>query len=114
MYNLVVILILVVCVLLAGVVLIQNSKGGGLAANYGGANQVMGVRKTTETIEKATWILAAVLMVLSIFATALIRSVHPHAEGELKTEVVATDINAASLPANTVAAPAQEAAPAAE
>ena len=72
MYTVIVILILIVCVLLAAVVLVQNSKGGGLAANFSAPNQIMGVRKTTETIEKITWWLVAILLVLSLSAAAFI------------------------------------------
>ncbi len=72
MYNFVIILILIVCVLLAVVVLVQNSKGGGLAANFSAPNQIMGVRKTTETIEKITWWLFGILLVLCLAATMLI------------------------------------------
>ena len=74
MYNFIVILILIVSVLLAIVVLVQNSKGGGLAANFSAPNQIMGVRKTTEFLEKATWTLAAALIVLSLIATISIHS----------------------------------------
>ena len=54
MYTVVVILILIVSVLLGLIVLVQNSKGGGLVSNFGGANQMMGVRQTTDFLEKAT------------------------------------------------------------
>ena len=74
MYNFIVILILIVSVLLAIVVLIQNSKGGGLAANFSAPNQIMGVRKTTDFLEKATWTLAIALVVLSLIATISIKS----------------------------------------
>ena len=56
------------------VVLVQNSKGGGLAANFSAPNQIMGVRKTTDFLEKATWTLAAALIVLSLIATISIHS----------------------------------------
>ncbi|MBR1792234.1 MAG: preprotein translocase subunit SecG [Bacteroidales bacterium] len=72
MYGLFVILILIVCVLLAVVVLVQNSKGGGLAANFSAPNQILGVRRTTDFLEKATWWLAAILIVLSLCATMAI------------------------------------------
>ena len=72
MYVFLVILIIIVCVILAAVVLIQNSKGGGLAANFSAPTQVMGVRQTTDFLEKATWTLAAALVVLSILATIAI------------------------------------------
>ena len=74
MYNFIVILILIVSVLLAIGVLVQNSKGGGLAANFSAPNQIMGVRKTTDFLEKATWTLAAALIVLSLIATISIHS----------------------------------------
>ena len=54
MYTFIVILILIVSVLLALVVLVQNSKGGGLAANFAAPTQVMGVRQTADFLEKAT------------------------------------------------------------
>ncbi len=65
-YILVSVLILITCVLLTLVVLVQNSKGGGLASNFAGSNQFMGVRKTTDFLEKSTWTLAIVLLVLSL------------------------------------------------
>lgn len=68
MYLLCVILIVLVSVLMCGIVLIQNSKGGGLAAGFASSNQIMGVRKTTDFLEKATWTLAALILVVSIAA----------------------------------------------
>ncbi len=65
-YVFVSVLILITCVLLALVVLVQNSKGGGLASNFSSSNQFMGVRKTADFLEKATWTLAVVLLVLSL------------------------------------------------
>ncbi len=65
-YVLVSVLILIACVLLALVVLVQNSKGGGLASNFSSSNQFMGVRKTADFLEKATWSLAIILLVLSL------------------------------------------------
>ena len=63
------ILIIIVSILLILVVLIQNSKGGGLASNFASSNQVMGVRKTADFLEKATWTLAISLLALSLLAT---------------------------------------------
>ncbi|GAB1405918.1 MAG: preprotein translocase subunit SecG [Lentimicrobiaceae bacterium] len=65
-YILVSVLILITCVLLALVVLVQNSKGGGLASNFASSNQFMGVRKTADFLEKTTWTLAIILLVLSL------------------------------------------------
>lgn len=60
------IITIVVCLLLIGVILIQNSKGGGIQSQFGAATQIMGVKKGTEFVEKATWGLAIALIVLSI------------------------------------------------
>jgi len=67
MYLTLTILIVIAAIILVFVVLIQNSKGGGLAAGFASANQVFGVRKTTDRIEKFTWILIATIVALSIF-----------------------------------------------
>ena len=72
MYTLVVILILIVSVLLSLIVLVQNSKGGGLVSNFGGANQMMGVRQTTDFLEKATWTLGGILVVLCLISSITI------------------------------------------
>ena len=71
MFVLVTVLIIIVALLLALVVLVQNGKGGGLAANFASQNQVMGVRKTTDFLEKATWTLAAVMILLCLISSAL-------------------------------------------
>ena len=75
MFYVLVILILVVSVLLGLVVLVQNSKGGGLISNFGGANQVMGVRQTTDFLEKATWTMAIILVVLCLASSLAINKV---------------------------------------
>ena len=66
MYTLFVILIVIAAILMIGIVLIQESKGGGLSSSFAGYNQVAGVRKTTDFIEKATWALAASMVAISI------------------------------------------------
>lgn len=66
MYTLFVILIVLAALLMIGIVLIQESKGGGLASGFASANNVVGVRQTTNFIEKATWTLAGAMVVISI------------------------------------------------
>lgn len=66
MYIFITILILIAAVCMILIVLVQNSKGGGLAAGFSSSNQIMGVRKTTDFLEKATWGLAVTILVLSI------------------------------------------------
>jgi len=74
MYVLLTILIVIASILLTLLVLVQNSKGGGLAAGFSSSNQIMGVRKTTDFLEKATWGLVIFVVVLSIAAVG----VHKH------------------------------------
>ncbi len=71
MYSLLLILIVICAVLLCFIVTIQNSKGGGLAAGFSSSNQIMGVRKTTDFLEKSTWTLIVLIVVMSI-ATAFV------------------------------------------
>lgn len=71
-YIIVSVLILITSVLLMLVVLVQKSKGGGLASNFSGSNQYMGVRKTADFLEKSTWTLAIVLLALSLFSIFVI------------------------------------------
>ena len=66
MYTLLVILIVIAALLMIGIVLIQESKGGGLSSNFASYNQIGGVRKTTDFIEKATWSLAIAMVVISV------------------------------------------------
>ena len=70
-YYLFVGLIVVASILMCFVVLIQNSKGGGLSSSFASSNQIMGVRKTTDFIEKFTWGLAIFMVVCSV-ATAYV------------------------------------------
>lgn len=68
-----IILIILASVILSLIVLVQNPKGGGLAANIGGfSNQFMGVKQTTDVLEKGTWIFAAVIGVLCIISSMFI------------------------------------------
>ncbi|MDY6393447.1 MAG: preprotein translocase subunit SecG [Synergistales bacterium] len=72
MFILVTVLIMIAALVLALIVLVQNGKGGGLAANFASQNQVMGVRKTTDFLEKATWFLAGAMIVFCLLSSALI------------------------------------------
>ena len=66
MYTLFIVLIVLASLLMIFIVLIQESKGGGLAINFSSTNSIMGVRKTTNFVEKATWGLAGAMVVFSI------------------------------------------------
>jgi preprotein translocase subunit SecG len=80
------VLILLTCIVLILAVLVQNPKGGGLASGFSSGSQVMGVRRTADFLEKATWTLAVLLFVFSITTTGM--------TGKGKT---ATDVNSTSL-----------------
>ena len=71
MYLFLVILMVVAAILMCFIVLIQNSKGGGLASGFSSSNEILGVRKTTDVLEKLTWGLA-VFMVIASIATAYV------------------------------------------
>ena len=85
MYLLLVILMVIASVLMCFIVLIQNSKGGGLASGFSSSNQIMGVRKTTDFLEKATWSLAVFLVVMSVASAYVIPSVS-HKGGDVILE----------------------------
>lgn len=74
MYLLFVGLIVLAAVLMCFVVLIQNSKGGGLSSSFAASNQIMGVRKTTDFIEKLTWGLAIFMVVVSVATSYVVPS----------------------------------------
>lgn len=87
MYVFISILILIASILLILIVLIQNSKGGGLASGFSSSNQIMGVRKTTDFLEKATWSLAGTLVVLCIVITAFIPRAEQNTQSEIRQQV---------------------------
>ena len=66
MYSILIVLIVIAAILMALIVLIQESKGGGLASGFASSNAIMGVRRTTDIIEKVTWGLAIAIVVLSV------------------------------------------------
>ncbi|MEX0810979.1 MAG: preprotein translocase subunit SecG [Chitinophagales bacterium] len=67
MYVFLTVIMIIICVLLIAVVLIQNPKGGGLGAGFGGStSQIMGVKRTSDFLEKSTWSLVIGLLVLSL------------------------------------------------
>jgi preprotein translocase subunit SecG len=82
------VLIVIVCILLCIVVLIQNSKGGGLSSSFASSNQVMGVKKTGDFLEKATWTLAVSLLALSIFSASYTKPTSANGTATSKTKQI--------------------------
>jgi preprotein translocase subunit SecG len=70
-FSIFIALIIIVCFLLVLVVMVQNPKGGGLSSSFGGGSQqVGGVQKTTDFLDRSTWILASLLLVLILISNA--------------------------------------------
>ncbi len=87
-----IILIILASVILGFIVLVQNPKGGGLAGNVAGfSNQFMGVKQTTDILEKGTWIFAGVVAALSILSVFFIPKT-------AVTSSSSTDVKNATLP----------------
>jgi preprotein translocase subunit SecG len=108
MLTILLILIIVACLLLTLLVLIQNPKGG-IAANFVAPSQIMGVKRSTDVVEKATWYLAVALIVLSL-ASNFLRPTDSGAdavnESRIKESIEQQSVPAAPQPAQTQ--PAQE------
>jgi preprotein translocase subunit SecG len=97
MYIFITILIVIAAILLTLLVLVQNSKGGGLAAGFASGNQVMGAPKTADFLEKATWTLIALIVVFSIAAVGFNNGRQVSADQQSAIEVEAA-APAAELP----------------
>lgn len=113
MSSFLIIIALIICVLLVLVVLIQNPKGGGLASNFASSNQIMGVKKTTDFLEKATWTLAIALLVVCLAVNVIgpDTATVTNPEDEELQELIDNSANQQSPSAAPASAPA--AAPAA-
>lgn len=92
------ILIMLCALLLILVVLIQNSKGGGLASNIGVSNQIMGVKKTTDVVEKATWYLIGILVVLCIGSGFVFKPVSSRSQSTGVDEQIITNLEVPQNP----------------
>ncbi|MGL2966560.1 preprotein translocase subunit SecG [Flavobacterium sp. XGLA_31] len=68
-FSIFLVLITIVCFLLIIVVMVQNPKGGGLSSSLGGSTQMGGVQKTTDFLDKSTWTLATILIVLILLSS---------------------------------------------
>ena len=122
MITLFIIFMIAACLGLGFVVLIQNPKGGGLNANVGGlSNNFMGVKQTTDVLEKGTWIFAAVIAVLAMTSTLFLKSANGGSDSD---KGLLNKVNTSSTapvqtapaqtaplqaPANTATVPAQTA-----
>jgi preprotein translocase subunit SecG len=89
------VLLIIVCVLLILVVIVQNPKGGGLSSAFSSSSQIMGVKKTADFLEKATWTLAISLVLLSFISAMMGRpEIGPGAGSEIEEQIEAAPVPA--------------------
>lgn len=93
------VLVIIASILLVLVVLVQNPKGGGLSSNFSSQNQVMGVRRTADILEKATWTLAIAIVLFSFLAAFAAPKSQTEEEMENKQKTEQTEKPAAEKPA---------------
>lgn len=103
------ILIVIASAALGFMVLIQNPKGGGLSANVGGfSNQLMGVKQTTDVLEKGTWLFAGIIALLALFSTLFLKGGNNVKDADNALQKINTTLTApapaATVPPNTVIA----------
>ena len=101
MMILFVILVLLASIVLGLIVLIQNPKGGGLSGSIAGfSNQFMGVKQTTDVLEKGTWLFAAILSVLSIVSILFISSASTGTGNKALQDINTSTVPTQQAPAN--------------
>jgi len=108
MYYFFTVLIIICCLLLIIIVLLQNSKGGGLVSGMASSSQVMGVRRTADFLEKATWYMAIALLSLSLLSTMAIDRSEDDPNRSAIEEQLKRAENPAAMPSFPTQAPVEE------
>lgn len=111
MFTLLIVLIIIACVLLTFIVLIQNPKGGGLASNFSGSNNLMGVKRTGDILEKGTWILVVSIMAFSLLLNVVKPDGSLGGGSNLQDQIVPTSMPAPSTDQSIIPGVTPEAAP---
>ena len=84
-------LIVLASIALAFVILVQNPKGGGLSGSVGGLNNnTMGVKQTTDVLEKGTWLFAGIIAVLALTSTLFLKGGSTRVDNSLLQKVNTT------------------------
>jgi len=109
MYTAISVLVFIISILLVLIVLVQNSKGGGLASSFSSSNQIMGVRKTADFLEKATWTLAGIMMVLCISVVFFIPKGEEGAQSAIQDQINNQPIQQQAIPSFPTVEPTVEA-----
>lgn len=100
-------LIVLASVILGFIVLVQNPKGGGLSGNIAGfSNQFMGVKQTTDVLEKGTWIFSGIIAVLCLVSSVFLKGPSGNTTDSSILQKVNTTTSAPAAPANNAAVPA--------
>lgn len=72
-FSIFITLIIIVSFLLVLVIMVQNPKGGGLSSSFGGGGQqIGGVQNTTDFLDRSTWVLASLLLVLILLSNSMV------------------------------------------
>ena len=102
-FSIFIALITVVCFLLVLVVMVQNPKGGGLSSSFGGggSQQVGGVQKTSDFLDRSTWILASLLLFLILISNVSLSSGTSVSDSKLLQDNAIQQSIPESLPENT-------------
>ena len=104
-YTLFMVLIIVACIMLAIVIMAQNPKGGGLSGTFGGNSSAQfGVQRTNDFMEKTTWTLGIIIVVLIVISVIVVakptRTINPQQAAPAQTEIPANP----TTPTNTAPA----------
>lgn len=103
-FSIFLVLITIVCFLLVVVIMVQNPKGGGLSSSIGGSQMLGGVQKTTDFLDKSTWTLATILIVLILLSSLSFTGSLSDSDSKI--------IEKSEAPATTPVAPTSPEAPA--
>ena len=104
-FSIFLVLITIVCFLLVVVIMVQNPKGGGLSSSLGGSTQIGGVQKTTDFLDKSTWTLGGILILLILLSSLSF-------DGSLETDSKIIDKTESVTPKAATPAPMTPATPA--
>lgn len=110
-FSIFLVLITIVCFLLVVVIMVQNPKGGGLSSTLGGSQMMGGVQKTTDFLDKSTWTLATILIVLVLLSSLSFTGSLSDTDSKIieETETAAPAAAKPTAPVQNTPAPAKEA-----
>jgi preprotein translocase subunit SecG len=110
-FSIFLVLITIVCFLLIIVIMVQNPKGGGLSSSLGGSQMIGGVQKTTDFLDKSTWTLATILIVLIMLSSLSFTGALSDTDSKIIDQTEAAAPKTATPAAATPAPAATDAAP---